>query len=92
MPHIKNTGRSVSDFMNNINSRETSSNGRNKNLQFITDIVDANEKVSEDGHEYDWIPRPGHLYTLIQSKPDYIQRCVDLEREYSVSNKRQKKN
>jgi hypothetical protein len=89
--HIKHTRRSVSDFLNNIKSRETTSNGRNEEVQFITDIVDANEKDSEDGYEYDWIPRPGHLYTLIQSKPDYIQRCVDLEREYSVSNKRQKK-
>ncbi|MCK7580965.1 MAG: hypothetical protein MZV65_38695 [Chromatiales bacterium] len=88
--HIKHTRRSVSDFMNNINSRETSSNGRNEELQFITDIVDANEKDSEHEIEYDRICRPDHLYALIQSKPDYIQRCVDLEREYSVSNKRQK--
>jgi hypothetical protein len=74
----------VSDFMNNINSRETSS------LQFITNILDANEKDSED--EYDQIFRPDHLYALIQSNPDYIQRCVDLGREYRASNKRQKLN
>jgi hypothetical protein len=88
--HIKHTRRSVSDFMNNINSQQTSSNGRNKELQFITDIVNANKKDSEQEIEYDRICRPDHLYALIQSKPDYIQRCVDLEREYSVSNKRQK--
>jgi hypothetical protein len=88
--HIKHTKRSMSDFMNNINSRETSSNGRNKDLQFITDIVNANEKNSEDGCEYNWISRPDHLYALIQWKPDYIQRCINLKREYSVSNKRQK--
>jgi hypothetical protein len=69
--HIKHTRRSVSDFMNNINSRETSSYGRNEDLQFITDIVNANKKDSEDGYEYDWIPHPDHLYALIQSKPDY---------------------
>ena len=88
--HIKHTRRSVSDFMNNINSWETTSNGRKEELQFITDIVDANKKDSEDGYEYDWISRPDHLYVLIQWKPDYIQRCINLKREYSVSNKRQK--
>jgi hypothetical protein len=90
MAHIKHTRRSVSEFLKNVNSRETTSNGRNKELKFITDIVDANEKDSEQEIEYDRICRPDHLYTLIQLKPDYIQRCVDLEREYSVSNKRQK--
>jgi hypothetical protein len=30
--HIKHTGRSMSDFMNEINSRETMSNGRNEDL------------------------------------------------------------
>ena len=69
-------------------SWETSSNGRNKELQFITNIQVVKEKDSEDN--YDQICSPDHLYALIQSKPDYIQRCVDLEREYSVSNKRQK--
>jgi hypothetical protein len=89
--HIKHTRRSVSDFINNIKSRDKSSNGRNEELQFITDIVDANEKDSEQEMQYDLvICRPDHLYALIQSKPDYIQRCVDLKREYSVSNKRQK--
>jgi hypothetical protein len=76
--------------MNNINRRQTSSNGRNEDLQFITKNVDANKKDSEDGYEYDWISRPDHLYALIQLKPNYIQRCINLEREYSVSNKRQK--
>jgi hypothetical protein len=90
LAHVKHTRRSVSDFMNNIKSRETSSNHRNKELQFITNILDANKKDSEYEYEYDQICRPDHLYALIQSKPDYIQRCVDLEREYSVSNKRQK--
>jgi hypothetical protein len=80
----------MSDSMNNINSQETTSNGRNEELQFITNIVDANEKDSEHEIKYDQICRPDHLYALIQSKPDYIQRCIDLEREYSVSNKRQK--
>jgi hypothetical protein len=51
--HIKHTRRSVSDFLKNINSRETTSNGRNEELQFITDIVDANEKDSEHEIEYD---------------------------------------
>jgi hypothetical protein len=88
--HIKHTRRSVSDFLKNSNSRETTSNGRNEELQFITNIVNANEKDSEHEIEYDRICHPDHLYALIQSKPDYIQRCVDLEREYSVSNKRQK--
>jgi hypothetical protein len=89
--HIKHTRRSVSDLMNNIKSRDKSSNGSNEELQFITDIVDANEKDSEQEMQYDLvICRPDHLYALIQSKPDYIQRCVDLKREYSVSNKRQK--
>jgi hypothetical protein len=88
--HIKHTRRSVSDFMKNINCRKTSSNGRNKELQFITDIVDANKKDSEQEIQYDTICHPDHLYALIQLKPNYIQRCVDLEREYSVSNKRQK--
>jgi hypothetical protein len=74
--------------MNKIKSRETSPNGRNEELEFITDMLDANEKGSED--EYDQICRPDHLYALIQAKPDYIKRCVDLEREYRVSNKRQK--
>ena len=86
--HIKHTRRSVSDFVNNIKSRDKSSNGRNEELQFITDILDANEKDSED--EYDQICRPDHLYALIQSKPDYIQRCMDLGRGYRVWNKRQK--
>jgi hypothetical protein len=88
--HIKHTRRSVGNFLNNINSRETTSNGRNEELQVITNIVDANEKDSEHEIEYDRICCPDHLYALIQSKPDYIQRCVDLEREYSVSNKKQK--
>jgi hypothetical protein len=89
--HIKHTRRSVSDLMKNIKSRDKSSNGSNEELQFITDIVDANEKDSEQEMQYDLvICRPDHLYALIQSKPDYIQRCVDLKREYSVSNKRQK--
>jgi ankyrin repeat protein len=90
LAHINHTRRSVSDFMNKINSRENSSNGSNEELQFMNNILDANDKDSEDGYEYDWISRPDHLYMLIQSKPDYIQRCVNLEREYSVSNKRQK--
>jgi hypothetical protein len=76
--------------MNNINSWQTSSNGRNEELQFITNIVNANKKDSEQEIQYDRICLPDHLYTLIQSKPNYIQRCVDLKREYSVSNKRQK--
>jgi hypothetical protein len=89
--HIKHTRRSVSDFVNNIKSRDKSSNGRNEEIQFITDIVDANEKDSEQEMQYDQvICRPDHLYALIQLKPDYIQRCIDLKREYSVSNKRQK--
>jgi hypothetical protein len=88
--HIKHTRTSVSDFMNDINSQQNSSNGKNEELQFINDIVDANKKDSEHESLYDPICRPDHLYALIQSKPDYIQRCVDLEREYSVSNKRQK--
>jgi hypothetical protein len=88
--HVNHTRKSVSDFMNIIKSRETCSNGRNEELQFITDIMDANEKDSED--EYDQICHPDHLYALIQSNPDYIQRCVDLGREYRASNKRQKLN
>ena len=68
--HVKHTRKSVSDFMNNIKSRETSSNGRNEELQFITNILDANEKDSED--DYDQICHPDHLYALIKSKPDYI--------------------
>jgi len=90
MAHIKHTRRSVSDFLNDINSRQKSSNGRNEELQFVHDILVANEKDSKDEIQYDMISRPDHLYMLIKSKPDYIQRCVDLEREYSVSNKRQK--
>jgi predicted glycoside hydrolase/deacetylase ChbG (UPF0249 family) len=70
MAHVKHTKKSVSDFINNINSRETSSNGRNEELQFITNILDANEKDSED--DYDQICHPDHLYALIKSKPDYI--------------------
>jgi hypothetical protein len=42
--HVKHTKNSMSDFMNNINSWETSSNGRNKELKFITNILDANKK------------------------------------------------
>jgi hypothetical protein len=57
--HVKHTRKSVSDFMNNIKSQETSFNGRNEELQFITDILDANEKDSED--EYDPICCPDHL-------------------------------
>jgi hypothetical protein len=87
--HFKNTRRSVSDFMNKINSRDPSSNGSNEELQFMNDILDADDKDSQDG-KYDSIGRPDHLYALIKSKPDYLQRCVHLEREYSVSNKRQK--
>jgi hypothetical protein len=90
MAHIKHTRTSVSDFMNDINSRQKSSNGRNEELQFVHDILDANEKDSKDEIEYDMICRPDHLYVLIKLKPDYIQRCVNLEREYSVLNKRQK--
>jgi hypothetical protein len=86
--HVKHTRTSVSDFITNIQSRDTSSTGRNEDLQFITDIRDVNEKDSEQ--KYDPICRPDHLYALIQSKPDYIKRCVDLERECIVSNKRQK--
>jgi hypothetical protein len=74
--------------MNDINSRQNSYNGRNQELQFINYILDANEKDSEHEIEYDRICRPDHLYALIKSKPDYIQRCVDLERKYSVSNKK----
>ena len=55
----------------------------------MNDILDADDKDSQDG-KYDSIGRPDHLYVLIKSKPDYLQRCVHLEREYSVSNKRQK--
>ena len=75
--------------MNKINSRDPSSNGSNEELQFMNDILDADDKDSQDG-KYDSIGRPDHLYALIKSKPDYLQRCVLLEREYSVSNKRQK--
>jgi hypothetical protein len=57
--HVKHTKKSMSDFMNNINSWETSSNGRNEELQFITDILNANEKDSED--KYDPICHPDHL-------------------------------
>jgi cysteinyl-tRNA synthetase len=65
MAHVKHTRTSLSDFMNNIKSRKTSSNGRNEELQFITNILDANEKDSEDA--YDQICHPNHLYALIQS-------------------------
>jgi hypothetical protein len=51
--HIKHTRRSVSDLMNNIKSRDKSSNGSNEELQFITDIVDANEKDSEQEMQYE---------------------------------------
>jgi hypothetical protein len=44
--------RSMSDFMNYINSWQTSSNGRNKDHRIITDIVHANKKDSEDGCKY----------------------------------------
>jgi hypothetical protein len=71
--------------MNSIKSRETSSNGVKEELQFITNILDAKEKDLEG--DYDQICRPDHLYALIQSKPDYIKRCVDLRSEYKVSNK-----
>jgi hypothetical protein len=89
--HIKHTRTSVSNFMNDINSWQNSSNGRNEELQFLNDILeDANKKDSEHDIEYDRICRPDHLYALIKSKPDYLPRCVHLEREYGVSNKRQK--
>jgi hypothetical protein len=87
---VKHTRTSVSDFINNIQSQDTSSTSRNEDLQFITDIRDANEKDSEQ--KYDPICHPDHLYALIQSKADYIKRCVDLERECRLSNKRQKLN
>jgi hypothetical protein len=89
MAHFKNTRRSASDFMNKINTRENSSNGSNEELQFMNDILDADDKDSQEG-KYDSIGRPDHLYALIKLKPDYLLRCVHLEREYSVSNKRQK--
>jgi hypothetical protein len=57
--YLKHTRKSVSDFINNIKSWETSSNGRNEELQFITNILDANKKDSED--EYDPICHPDHL-------------------------------
>jgi len=88
--HFKSTRRSVSDFMNKINSRDPSSNGSNEELQFMNDILDADDKDSQDGKYYSPESRPDHLYALIKSKPDYLRRCVLLEREYSVSNKRQK--
>jgi hypothetical protein len=88
--HFKNTRRSVSDFMNKINSRDPSANGSNEELQFMNDILDADDKDSQDGKYYSPESRPDHLYMLIKSKPDCLQRCVLLEREYSVSNKRQK--
>jgi hypothetical protein len=71
--HTKHTRRSVSDFMNNINSRETSSNSRNKDLQFITDIVDANKKDSEDGCEYNWNSRPGGC-----GKYQYFKKKIEV--------------
>ena len=71
--HIKHTRRSVSDFMNNINSWETSSNSRNKDLQFITDIVDANKKDSEDGCEYNWNSRPGGC-----GKYQYFKKKIEV--------------
>jgi hypothetical protein len=90
MVHIKHTRRSVSEFLKNIHSRQNCSNGSNKELQFMNNILDAKDKDSEHEIEYDRICHPDHLYRLIKPKPDYIQRCVDLKREYSVSNKRQK--
>jgi hypothetical protein len=90
--HINHTRKSVSDFMNKINSRETNYNGRsNKELEFITDMLDAKEKDSDD--LYDQICRPDHLYALIKARTDYIQRCMDLGTEYTrVANKRHKLN
>jgi hypothetical protein len=90
--HINHTRKSVSDFMNKINSRETNYNGRsNKELEFITDMLDAKEKDSDD--LYDQICRPDHLYALIKARTDYIQRCMDLGTEYiRVANKRHKLN
>ena len=88
--HFKNTRRSVSDFMNKINTQENSSNGSNEEQQFMNNILDADDKDSQDGKYDSPDSRPDHLYVLIKSKPDYLQRCVLLEREYSVSNKRQK--
>ena len=89
--HIKHTRKSVSDFMNNINSQQTSSNGRNKDLQFITMILSMPmRKTQRTGASMTGFPVLTICMMLIQSKPDYIQRCVNLKREYSVLNKRQK--
>jgi hypothetical protein len=76
--------------MSKIKSWETNYNGTNAELKIITDMLEANEKDLKD--EYDWIRLLDHLYAVIREKPDYIQRCVDLGREYRVSNKRHKLN
>jgi hypothetical protein len=73
--------------MNKIKSRETIYNGRNEEREFITNMLDANKKDLDD--EYDQICHPDHLYAaIVQAKADNIQKCVDLGREYRVSNRR----
>ena len=62
----------------------------NEELDFNADILDANEKDSDD--EYDGFCRPDHLYALIKEKPDYIQRCMDIGSEYKLSKKKRKLN
>jgi hypothetical protein len=50
----------------------------------MNNILDADDKDSEHEMKYDSICHPDHLYALIKSKPDYLQRCVHLKREKSV--------
>jgi hypothetical protein len=81
------TRGSIKQFMNKIKlCDQIEFNGHHSDLQFIVDIVDANE---HDGNNECYPQNPtDHLYSLLRAKPDFIKGCSSTKSP--KSNKRPK--
>jgi hypothetical protein len=90
-----NVNKSVKEFIDTIVSRDDNdSTTKHSHLQFITDVLHANEKDFNDkGNE---INPPSYLYALIKAKPEFmkrgIKRGIDERSENTESNKMAKFN
>jgi hypothetical protein len=76
--------QSIKEFVMRVTTRDPGAGATKSEFEDIKGAVFKDHNDCDPSHPVN------HLFSLLRAKPDYIKRCVENEKVYSMSNKRRK--